>query len=151
MPKWTSLKKSYCRGLKWTETWWEAPMEGSVLSFLKAEWKVSDTGSAHWASSFAMLGDSDLIFGIWVYNDELQIKFTFRSGPMIFGRIMACRVWNLAKYLVVATLFHYDLRYWLDFWYECIIISYRSTFKFVTDEWFLASLQPSGFEIWPNI
>jgi hypothetical protein len=27
-------------------------MEGSVLSFLKAEWKVSDTGSALWASSF---------------------------------------------------------------------------------------------------
>jgi hypothetical protein len=26
-------------------------MEGSVLSFLKAEWKVSDIGSAHWASS----------------------------------------------------------------------------------------------------
>jgi hypothetical protein len=38
-------------GTKWTETWWEAHMEGSVLSFLKAEWKVSDTGSAHWASS----------------------------------------------------------------------------------------------------
>ena len=29
-------------------------MEGSVLSFLKAEWKVSDTGSAHWASSFVL-------------------------------------------------------------------------------------------------
>ena len=27
-------------------------MEGSVLSFLKAERKVSDTGSAHWTSSF---------------------------------------------------------------------------------------------------
>jgi hypothetical protein len=28
-------------------------MEGSVLSFLKAEWKVSDTGSAQcWASSY---------------------------------------------------------------------------------------------------
>ena len=26
-------------------------MEGSVLNFLKAEWKVSDTGSVHWASS----------------------------------------------------------------------------------------------------
>jgi hypothetical protein len=25
-----------------------------------------------------MLGDIDLIFGIWVCNDELQIKFTFR-------------------------------------------------------------------------
>jgi hypothetical protein len=24
-----------------------------------------------------------------VYNDELQIKFTFRSGSMIFGRVMA--------------------------------------------------------------
>jgi hypothetical protein len=30
----------------------QAPSEGSVLSFLKAEWKVSDTGSAHWAFSF---------------------------------------------------------------------------------------------------
>jgi hypothetical protein len=27
-------------------------MEGSILSFLKAEWKVSDTGSANLASSF---------------------------------------------------------------------------------------------------
>ena len=36
-----------------------------------------------------MLGDIDLIFGIYVYNNELQIKFTFRSGPMIFGRVMA--------------------------------------------------------------
>jgi hypothetical protein len=29
-------------------------MEGSVLNFLKAEWKVSDTGSAHWASSLSI-------------------------------------------------------------------------------------------------
>ena len=28
-------------------------MEGSVSSFLKAEWKASDTGSAYWASSFS--------------------------------------------------------------------------------------------------
>jgi hypothetical protein len=33
-----------------------------------------------------------LIFGMWVYNDELQIKFTFCSGPMIFGRVMALRL-----------------------------------------------------------
>jgi steroid 5-alpha reductase family enzyme len=64
-----------------------------------------------------MLWDIDLIFGIEVYND-LQIKCTFRSDPMIFGRIMAHGLWNLAKYLVVTTLFLYDLRYWLDFWYE---------------------------------
>jgi hypothetical protein len=58
-----------------------------------------------------MLGDIDLIFGILKYNDELQIKFTFRSSPMIFGRVMALRLRNLDKYLVVTTLFHYDLRY----------------------------------------
>ena len=38
-----------------TKTWWEAPMGGSVSSFLKAEWKVSDTGSAHWASRIVIL------------------------------------------------------------------------------------------------
>ena len=67
-----------------------------------------------------MLGDIDFIFGIWVYNDELQIKITFHSGPMIFGRIMALGLWNFEKYLVVTTLFHYDLRYWLDFGYESV-------------------------------
>jgi hypothetical protein len=41
---------------------------------------------------FAMLGDIDLIFGILVFNDELQIKLTFRSGPMIFCRVMALRL-----------------------------------------------------------
>jgi hypothetical protein len=67
---------------------------------------------------FAMLWDIDLIFGMWVYDDKLQIKITFRSGPMIFGQVIALGLWNLAKYLVVTTLFHYDLRYWLDFWYN---------------------------------
>jgi hypothetical protein len=38
-------------------------------------------------------------------NDELQIKLTFRSGPMIFGRVMAFGLWNLAKYIVVTTFF----------------------------------------------
>jgi hypothetical protein len=26
---------------------------------------------------------------MWVYHDNLQIKFMFRSGPMIFGQVMA--------------------------------------------------------------
>ena len=42
---------------------------------------------------FAMLWDIDLIFGMWVYNDKLQIKFTFRSGPMISGRVMDLEIW----------------------------------------------------------
>ena len=36
-------------------------MKGSVLSFLKAEWKVSDTGSAHWASSFIPRGSYKIV------------------------------------------------------------------------------------------
>jgi hypothetical protein len=37
--------------LKWAEIWWEAPMEGSVLSFLKAEWKMNDRGLAQCCAS----------------------------------------------------------------------------------------------------
>jgi hypothetical protein len=45
-----------------SETWWEARMEGSVLSFLKAEWKVSDTDSAHWASSLGSYANTGSVF-----------------------------------------------------------------------------------------
>jgi hypothetical protein len=76
-----------------------------------------------------------LEFGIWVYNDELQIKFTFHPGSMIFGRVMALGLWNFAKYLVVSPLYFTMIWYAvLLFWYECIIISYRSTLKFVPVE-----------------
>jgi hypothetical protein len=30
-----------------------------------------------------------LIFGMWLYLDELQFKFEFRYGRMIFGQVMA--------------------------------------------------------------
>ena len=59
----------------------------------------------------AMFWDIDLIFGMWVYNDKLQIELTFRSGSMIFGRVMALGFWNLAKYLVVTTFFRFMLAY----------------------------------------
>ena len=61
--------------------------------------------------------DIDLIFGMGVYNHKLQVNFEIRSDWMIFGQLTAVGLWNLAKYLVVITFFHYDLRYWLDFWY----------------------------------
>jgi hypothetical protein len=38
---------------------------------------------------FYVLWDIDLIFGMWLYRDELQFKFKFRSGRMIFGWVMA--------------------------------------------------------------
>ena len=42
-------------------------------------------------------GYIDLMFGISVYNDELHNKFTFCSGRMIFGRVMALGLWNVAN------------------------------------------------------
>jgi hypothetical protein len=135
-----------------------------------------------------MLGDIDLIFGIWVYNDELQIKFTFRSGPMIFGQVMAlgfCHhflslcleiltwflvyecimmsyrsslhfvpaqwflalgLWNLAKYLVVTTIFSpwFEILTWFLVC-ECIVMSYRSSLNFVPIEWFWSNLRTLVF------
>ena len=44
-------------------------MEGSVLSFLKAEWKVSDTGSAHWASSLATTNNK---MSYLIYNNSIE-------------------------------------------------------------------------------
>jgi len=71
---------------KWTETWWEAPMEGSVLSFLKAEWKVSDTDSAHWASSFSELA-------LWKSNSSCwsSTKQTWSSSNPWYG----CKIVHL--------------------------------------------------------
>jgi hypothetical protein len=59
-----------------TKTCWEAPMGGSVLSFLKAEWKVSDTGSAHWASSCVCFfivrgcGQTGILYVQYVFNAD---------------------------------------------------------------------------------
>jgi hypothetical protein len=101
---------------------------------------------------FAMFWDIDLIFGMWVYNDKLQIKFTLRSGPMIFGRVMSVGLWNLAKYLVVTTLFSLCLEKLIWFLeYECIMMSYRSSLHFVLVQWSLADLWLLDFEIWLNI
>ena len=74
---------------KWTETWWEAHMEGSELSFLKAEWKVSGTGSAHWASSLTTCSIVVLldIFCTWeIYKFYLhRFSLTFQSNILISG------------------------------------------------------------------
>jgi hypothetical protein len=74
-----------------TKTWWEAPMGGSVLSFLKAEWKVSDTGSAHWASSFSTNFDR---FFLYVPNETLQVLFNSRfhelTISLIYGFLDTC-------------------------------------------------------------
>jgi hypothetical protein len=69
-------------------------MEGSVLSFLKSAWKVSNTGPAHWASSFfwICLKNSYLEFGnrfvvvftvpeIWEYQKSYINGLKTNIGP----------------------------------------------------------------------
>jgi hypothetical protein len=58
-----------------------------------------------------MIWDIDLIFGMRVYNHKSQTNFEIRSGWMIFVQLTNVWLWNLAKYLIVTTLFHYGLRY----------------------------------------
>jgi hypothetical protein len=118
----------------------------SSLRFIPVQWLDFEIWPNNWFSPlfFAMLGDIDLIFGIWVYNDELQIKCTlFRSSPMIFGRVpvIALGLWNLAKYLVVTTF----LSLWFEIltWFlvcECIVMSYWSSLNFIPIEWYWANL-----------
>ena len=40
---------------------------------------------------------------IWylVYNEKLQFRFTFRSGPMILDQVVALGLSTWAKYLIV--------------------------------------------------
>jgi len=68
-------------------------MEGSVLSFLKAEWKVSDTGSAHWASSFHLF----------------QMKFVVINADNLFNaycnRVTSLFVRNLTAVIPVINPF----------------------------------------------
>jgi hypothetical protein len=59
-------------------------VEGSVLSFLKAEWKVSDTGSAHWASSL-------LLSYILVFIEKINpIFILILSFVLIFFTLLFC-------------------------------------------------------------
>ena len=121
---------------------------------------------------FDVLWDIDLIFGMWLYLDELQFKFEFRFGRMIFGwvmsfelvffvQILSCpdflfyvlwdidlifgmwlyldelhfkfKLWPLNLYvlfklLVFRTFYWRPMRYWFDIWYIAI-----STFNSTTN------------------
>ena len=56
----------------------------------------------------------DLIFGMWLYLDELQFKFEFCSGRMIFGWVMALelvffvQIWSCSDF----SLTSFDILTW---------------------------------------
>jgi len=84
-----------------------------------------------------MLWDIDLIFGMWVYNDQVYVSFRCNDfwpsyGPWTFkfGQIFSCHHF-FSLCLEILTWFLV---------YECIMMSYRSSLHFVTIQWFLAEL-----------
>jgi hypothetical protein len=139
---WATLFQISIFGLRYDQCLWPYSITHANPSFHNSEVKQLSP------LCFAMLWDIDLIFDMC----KLQIKFTFRSGSMIVGRVMALGLWNLAKYLVVTTFFSLCLEILTWFLvYECIMMSYRSSLHFVPVQWILANLQPLSFEIWANI
>ena len=83
-----------------------------------------------------MLWDIDLIFGIWVYNDELQIKFTFCYSSILFGpwtlkfgQIFSCHHF-ISLWFEILTWFWNSFRL-NDFWptYSCWVLKFGQIFS----------------------
>ena len=68
---------------------------------------------------FFPLGDIDLICGIWVHSDQLQIKFTFRSGPMIFGILQTWHTHLWHQHIFDMTLTFVYFTWHLYLWQQC--------------------------------
>ena len=84
-----------------------------------------------------------LIFGMWLYVDELQFKFEFRFGRITFGWVMAIelvffvQIWSYPDF----SLMSFDIFTW---YLACgyIYISYSLSSNLVSVEWRLAELWP---------
>ena len=63
---------------------------------------------------FAVLWDIDLIFGMWLYLDDLQFKFEFRSGRMIFGLVMTLELVFFSSNFKFFGLFFFDVLWDID-------------------------------------
>ena len=83
-----------------------------------------------------MLGEIDLMFGIWVYSDELQIKFTFRSGPMIIGRVMPLdfEIWPLSP-LYFTMIWDIDLIFGMRVYNHKLQINFEINLLFLAYYW----------------
>jgi hypothetical protein len=84
----------------------------------------------------------NFIFGIWLYLDELQFKFEFRSGRMIFGWVMTlelvfCSNFKLSA-LVLDVLWYIDLIFGM--WLYLDVLQFKLEFRsgWMTFGWVMA-------------
>jgi hypothetical protein len=73
-------------------------MEGSVLSFLKAEWKVSDTDSAHWAIRFTGLALINIKEKEQRLVDSIFASQGLRSALLIFTLGIVRRILKVTRW-----------------------------------------------------
>jgi hypothetical protein len=103
------------------------PPTHDILISLPISW-LEMGGQNTMGIQFTIQGESVFNKGVQYTMDEnwprgqftMGLKIPYDTGPMIFGRVMAVGLWNLAKYLVVTTFFRYAWRYWLDVWYMSV-------------------------------
>ena len=126
-------------------------------NFVPVEWLLADLWplNLYFCSNVKLSGlfldvlwYIDLIFGIWLYLDELQFKLEFCSGRMIFGWVMALelvffvQIWSCPDF----SLTSFDILTWyLVSGY--IGMSYSVNSNFVPVEWLLAELWPLNLYI----
>ena len=80
---------------------------------------------------------------MWLYLDELQFKFEFRSGRMIFGWVMVLELVFFVQ-ILSCLYFFFDVLWDIDliFGMWLYLDELQFMFEFVPVEWFLAELWP---------
>ena len=121
-------------------------------NFVPVEWYLAELWplNLYFCSNFKLSGlffyvlcYIDFIFGMWLYLDELQFKFEFRSGRMTFGKVMTLELVFFVQILSCPEFFltSFDILTWyLVSGY--IGMSYSVNSNFVPVEWLLADLWP---------
>ena len=93
-------------------------MEGSVIRFLKAEWKVSDTGSAHWASSLLFVRKSlardNRSFAHSGYDSKFIHFFNRSYFPL---RQNSPLLWKVIQNLNARTTCEFSICYKMILWF----------------------------------
>ena len=126
-------------------------------NFVPVEWYLAELWplNLYFCSNFKLSGlffyvlcYIDFIFGMWLYLDELQFKFEFRSGRMTFGKVMTLELVFFVQILSCPEFFltSFDILTWyLVSGY--IGRSYSVCSNFVPVEWLLAELWPLNLYI----
>ena len=131
-------------------------MEGSVLSFLKAEWKVSDTGSAHWSSSILWFCTCKKkvnschiykIDGKAHYNSKICINTCGLADDIFIGdvqksnnREIRSTNWQVGMDLTEFTYLYIVFR-WIQYFYYFSIVFYVYRGNKL-QQWFFPFLHP---------